>query len=173
MNRKIQIVVIGDSIENETNNRLAYETGKFIASQGWVVINGGNSGVMAASSKGASENGGIAISILNGANIDGGNSYATIKIPTGIGWARNSINVLAGDVIVAIGGKSGTLSELSFAWCYGKPIIAFANSEGWSAKLAGTSIDDRHGDTIISVETIDQLQKALFETVDKIISDNS
>jgi uncharacterized protein (TIGR00725 family) len=173
MNRKIQIVVIGDSIENETNNNLAYETGKFIASQGWVVLNGGNGGVMAASSKGATENNGIAISILNSSNIDGGNSYATIKIPTGIGWARNSVNVLAGDVVVAIGGKSGTLSELSFAWCYGKPIIAFANSEGWSAELAGKAIDDRHGDTIISVETVDELKTALLDAVGEITSDKN
>jgi hypothetical protein len=161
-NRRFQLVVIGDSVENETNNRIAYNIGAFAAKQGWVLLNGGNNGVMQASSKGAFDNGGLAISILNTEDIDGGNHYSSVTIPTGIGWARNSVNVLAGDAVVAVGGKSGTLSEIALAVCYGKPVIAFDNSDGWSAKLAGERIDDRF-DPVISVSSIEDFQREILK----------
>lgn len=171
MNRKIQITVIGDSEDIEVNNRLAYEVGKFVAQNGWVLINGGNGGIMSAVSKGAFENGGIVVSVTNWSEMDKGHDYATIKIPTGIGWARNSVNILAGDVIIGIGGKSGTLSEYAYAWCYQKPIIALSTTGGWSSKLAGENIDDRYQRPIVGADNLEDFKTKLNEIVKNLNSD--
>lgn len=80
-----------------------------------------------------------------------------VAIPTGIGWARNSVDVLAGDIVIAIGGRAGTLSELAFAWRYNKPIIAVPNFGGWAKRLAGARIDDRRSDHIYVAKTVDEV----------------
>jgi uncharacterized protein (TIGR00725 family) len=51
-------VMGGRSVDKETAQN-AYQLGVLIASRGWILLNGGrNAGVMAASAKGARENGG-------------------------------------------------------------------------------------------------------------------
>ncbi len=169
MRRKIQITVIGDSQEIEKNNKVAYELGKFIASKGWILITGGKEGVMNSCSRGAIENGGLVVSILPDGDPDSGTPYKTISIATGIGYARNSINVLSGDIIVAIGGSSGTLSEIAYAWAYNKPIIAYKDCEGWSNRLADVRIDNRRNDKIIGADSIEDLKEKLEIEVNKVL----
>ncbi|MGC8765668.1 MAG: TIGR00725 family protein [Brevinematia bacterium] len=169
MSRKIQITVIGDSKEIEKNNQIAYEVGKFIAQKGWILITGGKEGVMNACSKGAIENNGIVVSILPDEDLNNGTPYKTISIATGIGYARNSINVLSADVVVVIGGASGTLSEIAYAWAYNKPIIAYKDCDGWSSKLADTRIDYRRNDRIIGVSNLEELKEQLEAEVNKIL----
>lgn len=168
MYRKIQITVIGDSLEFEENNRVAYELGKFIGENGWVLITGGREGVMNACSKGAIEKNGIVVAILPDEDLNLGTPYKTISIASGIGYARNSINVLSADVVVAIGGGSGTLSEIAYAWAYNKTIIAYEGCEGWSKKLANTALDIRRKDRIIGAKTIEELKTILKNEVNKI-----
>ncbi len=43
--------------------------------------------------------------------------------------SRNHINVLSSDVIVALPGDAGTLSEVRLAVRYGQPVIAFVESD--------------------------------------------
>ena len=43
--------------------------------------------------------------------------------------SRNHINVLTSDVIVALPGDAGTLSEVRLAMRYGRPVIAFVESD--------------------------------------------
>ncbi len=168
MPRKIQITVIGDSLEFEENNRVAYELGKYIAENGWVLITGGREGVMNACSKGAIEKNGIVVAILPDEDINAGTKYKTISIATGIGYARNSINILSADIVVAIGGGSGTLSEIAYAWAYNKKIIAYEGCEGWSKKLANTTLDIRRTDPIIGVKNLDELKNILKLEVEKL-----
>lgn len=137
MTRKRQIVVIGSSDVTD-NLPEAVAIGRFIAAQGFVLITGGRGGVMEAVSRGAAENGGVVIGILPGENIDSANRYCSVVIPTGLGFARNAVNVLAADVVIAIGGRSGTLSELAYARLYGKPLICCTFAGGWSAGYART-----------------------------------
>jgi predicted Rossmann-fold nucleotide-binding protein len=40
-----------------------------------------------------------------------------------MGGARNVINVLSSDIIVAMAGKAGTISEIALALKYEKPVI--------------------------------------------------
>ena len=119
-----QVAVIGDADASEASCVFAEELGRRIARNGWALVSGGRDGVMEAASRGAREEGGIVVGILPTADDSSGNDYCQVHLPTGMGWTRNSLNALAGDVVVAIGGRAGTLSEIAFAWSYGKAILA-------------------------------------------------
>ncbi len=155
--RKKQVVVIGSSATDSSFQDIAYLIGKEIASRGFVLITGGRTGIMEAASKGASEAGGIVIGVLPGKSFEEANPYCDIVLPTGIGYARNSTNVLCADLIISIEGGSGTLCELAYAWQYGKRIISCSFTGGWSESLAGTSIDNRRNERIIDAKNIDDI----------------
>lgn len=115
----IQIGVIGAAEADEELCGVAYRTGVLIASIGAVLISGGRGGVMEAASSGASDAGGLVIGILPDSV---GNSYLDIAIRTGLGNARNAILVRSSDVLIAIGGGYGTLSEIALALKEGKMV---------------------------------------------------
>lgn len=165
LERKIQISVIGDADASEENLKLAYDLGRLIAKKGIVLICGGRTGIMEAVCKGAFDEdpNSIRVGILPSSSKDEANQYCNVIIPTGIGAARNFINVLAGDGVIAIGGRAGTLSELAFAWIYNKPIVVLERSGGWSSILANKRIDDRRNDVIHGAETPE-------EALNKILS---
>ncbi len=94
----------------------AYELGKLIAGTGWILLSGGrNSGVMDAASKGAKTNGGLTIGILPTTDRHKISEAVDIPILTGMGEARNNINVLTSDIIIACGMGPGTASEVALA----------------------------------------------------------
>lgn len=124
-----RIGVIGGSEINNRIYRIAYDVGKEIAKNGCIVVCGGLGGVMEAVSKGAKENGGFTIGILPGTQIEDANPYIDLPIPTGISYARNMIVILNSDVIIAIDGKFGTLSEISYANIFGKKVIGIETWE--------------------------------------------
>lgn len=155
MGRRQQVLVIGDSADYEERNELARQLGHFIAEQGWVLVSGGRGGVMAAASRGAQEACGLSIAILPSDSMEEANPYADIVIPTGIGFARNYINTLAADVVVSIGGGTGTLCEIAYAWQAGKPIIALSSTGGWTKELAGRTLDYRRADTVIDAPDLE------------------
>ena len=160
--RKKQVVVIGSS-DDVQNIDAAYSIGKFIALKGWVLISGGRGGIMEAASRGAAEHEGTVVGILPGEEFEQSNRYCTIVIPTGIGHARNVINVLSADAIVAIGGKAGTLSELAYAWIYGKPVICCVFAPGWSSQFPLIRVDDREGGIVLAARSADEACEKLEE----------
>ncbi len=85
---------------------------------------------------------GDVIGVLPGLRADDANEFVDIAIPTGMNTARNVVLVNMADVVIAVGGGAGTLSEIALAWQHGKAIIALDMGEGWSAKLAGHRIDN-------------------------------
>jgi uncharacterized protein (TIGR00725 family) len=102
----------------------ARETGRLIASSGWVLLTGGrDSGVMAEASRGASEAGGLVVGVLPGDNSDAAAPHVDIVIPTGMGDARNAINVLASHVVIALPGGAGTASEIALALKCDRPVV--------------------------------------------------
>lgn len=117
--------VMGGSVCSEEQGRAAYLTGRAIADQGTVLLCGGGLGTMTESARGAFEKGGLTIGILPGYDKQMANPYIKIALPTNMGDARNSINILSSDVVVAIGGQSGTLSEIAFAIKAGKQVLAY------------------------------------------------
>lgn len=127
MNRTKNIAVVGAGGGRTIDSRIietAYEVGREIAAMNWTLICGGLGGVMEAASRGASENGGVAIGILPGYDRSDGNPYLNFVIPTGLGHARNAVIAAAADGMVALGGGHGTLSEVALALKMGKPVAA-------------------------------------------------
>lgn len=150
----MQIGVIGyDSTFSEIALKNAYEVGKEIAKKGHILVCGGRGGVMEQACKGASEEGGTVVGILPSDDGSDANPYLNIHIRTGMGFGRNSLVALSSDVIIVIGGGSGTLSEICFAWQAGKKIIALKNTGGFAAEYAGKSLDNRRKDRIIPAKT--------------------
>ena len=101
------------------------EIGRRIAELPAVLITGGLRGIMEATSKGAQQAGGTTIGIIPTENRHDGNPYLDHVIVTGIGQARNALVVLNGDVVVAIDGQHGTLSEIAMALKYGRPVFGY------------------------------------------------
>ncbi len=113
----------GEGIPRQITDQ-AYDLGKRIAENGWVLLNGGrNLGIMEASAKGAREAGGLTVGILPDSDTNRMSQYVDIPILTGMGDARNSINVLSSDVVVIMPGGAGTLSEAALALKSGKDVI--------------------------------------------------
>lgn len=103
----------------------ALELGQRIAGEGWVLLTGGRAcGVMEAASRGAKQvPGSLTVGILPGAG-DGESEAVDLVIATGMGAARNNINVLSSDVVIAVGATgSGTASEVALALKAGKHVV--------------------------------------------------
>jgi uncharacterized protein (TIGR00725 family) len=95
-----------------------------LAGLGYTVICGGGSGIMEAVCRGARNGGGRTVGILPGDNAGDANRFVDTVIVTGMGTSRNRIIALSGGVVIAVGGKYGTLSEIAFALQAGKPVCA-------------------------------------------------
>ena len=117
------VSVIGAAESTAAQNANAEEIGRLLAEQSIIVVCGGRSGVMQAVCRGARNAGGLTIGILPGSDQDGGNPFLSVALPTGLGHARNVLVVLAGQVVIAIGGGFGTLSEIAMALRIGKKVI--------------------------------------------------
>jgi uncharacterized protein (TIGR00725 family) len=108
----------------------ARELGALLAERGWIVLTGGRpAGIMAAACAGAKTvRGSLTLGILPGAE-GGAGADVDIAVFTGMGDARNAINVLTSDVVVACGVEgAGTASEVSLALKAGKPVILLCAS---------------------------------------------
>jgi uncharacterized protein (TIGR00725 family) len=119
-----RIGVMGPSQCSARGSQLAREVGLLIARAGGILICGGGCGVMEAAAAGAKEAGGITVGILPGSSAVEANPYIDIPIVTGMGNARNVINVLTSQAIIAIQGAYGTLSEIALALKCGTPVVA-------------------------------------------------
>ncbi len=156
-----QVAVIGDADASPEACAFAEALGEAIGRNGWALLSGGRDGIMSAASRGARRAGGVVVGILPTADDSAGNEDCHVLLPTGMGWTRNSLTALAGDVVVAIGGRAGTLTEIAYAWSYGKPIIAATGLGGWSERLAGQAVDDRRDECIEAVASPEQAESAL------------
>lgn len=118
--------------ENATpeENEMAFDLGKAVAQKGWIVLTGGRSfGVMDAAMRGAHDSNGLTIGILPNDNQANSSDHADIKIMTGLGSARNMINVLSSHIIVVIGMAAGTASEVALALKANKKVILLHQDE--------------------------------------------
>lgn len=129
--RKIIIGVMGPGERaREEHIRNAFELGRLIALEGWVVLSGGrNAGVMDAASRGAKEAGGLTIGILPARDRSIISTAVDIPIITDMGSARNNINVLTSDLIIACGLGTGTASEVALALKANTPVILLTENE--------------------------------------------
>jgi len=123
------VSVCGPSAAEAPLLEAAEALGRGLAERGHVVICGGLGGVMTAAARGANEAGGVVVGYLPGLERREANPWVTVALPTGLGEMRNPLIVRAADVVVAVGGSWGTLSEVALAVRTGVPVISLG---GWS-----------------------------------------
>ena len=115
---------------SETDRHNAYELGKLIAQEGWVLLTGGrNTGVMDAANLGAKAANGLTVGILPTDSDRNISSAVDIAIITDMGSARNNINVLSSDVVIACGMGTGTASEVALALKGNKKVVLLNDNQ--------------------------------------------
>ncbi len=122
------VAVVGSGEASGELYEKAREVGRLVAERGGTVVCGGRSGVMEAAARGATEAGGTSIGILPDEDRERANEYLTYSVATGTGHARNLAVVCSGNVVIAVGGEYGTLSEIGLALKVGRPVVAL---ESW------------------------------------------
>ncbi len=125
----MQIAVIGSAECSDEEYETARQVGRLIAEQHATLVCGGMGGVMEAACRGAREAGGITVGIVP--DTGNGNPYLSIIIRTGLGHARNVLVAQSADVLIAVAGSYGTLSEIAVALKMGKPIIGIGTWDIW------------------------------------------
>ena len=103
----------------------------------------GSLSTMAAES--ALESGGITVGITYGKTKDIYGKKPTVLIPCGleIGGGREFTLVLSCDVVIAISGGSGTLTELAIAYQANIPMVTIKGFGCWSEELSDKYFDNR------------------------------
>ena len=161
--RKPVVGVMGGSSVGEDVCAMAEQLGALIARRGWVLLNGGrNKGVMAASARGAKKAGGTVIGILPDRSAAKASPDLDFAIITGMGDARNAINVLSSDVVIACPGALGTLSEITLALKAKKRVILLDHEVGPEFdkyRRSGQLTDARNPQ-----DAVDQAAEALDES---------
>jgi uncharacterized protein (TIGR00725 family) len=129
MKKQVSVIGSGNCQEGSEPWRLAEEVGRGLAGADASVVCGGLGGVMEAVARGAAEAGGTVIGIVPGDSVGEANPYCRYVVATGIGHARNLAVVSSGEVVIAIGGEWGTLSEVGFARAIGRTVVALRSWE--------------------------------------------
>lgn len=143
------VAVIGPGAATEEQERLAEVIGGGLAERGATLVCGGLGGVMAAACRGASSAGGRTVGVLPGSDRSAANEWVDVALPTGLGELRNGLVVRAADVVIAVGGGHGTLSEIALALKAGLPVIGL---DTWD--LDGV---DRVEDASAALKRLDEL----------------
>ena len=123
------MTVSGGGEADEDACRLAEQVGHELARRGAVVVTGGLGGAMAAACRGAKRGGGTTIGILPGDDRAAANEWVDVGVPTGLGEGRNALVVRAADVVIAVAGEFGTLSEIGLALKLGRPVVGLGTWE--------------------------------------------
>ena len=134
MIRAVHVAVVGSGSAERDELRLAEEVGRLLATRGAIVLCGGLGGVMEAACRGAKSVGGMTVGLLPGSDRREANAWVDLAIPTGLGEARNALVVRAADVLIAIAGEFGTLSEIALALKTEKPVVGI---DTWELSRGG------------------------------------
>jgi len=146
------VAVVGGGEADPDVLAIAEEVGRHLARRDAVVLCGGLGGVMEAACRGAKAEGGTTVGILPTEDRHNANPYVDIAIATGMGEARNALVVRAADVVLAVDGEFGTLSEIALALRTGTPVVGIAT---WELSMQGRPVD-----VILRVETAEDAVEA-------------
>ena len=119
----------------------AREVGRLVAERGGTVVCGGLGGVMEAAARGATEAGGVAIGVLPDEDRRWANEYLSYSVATGVGQARNLAVVCTADVVIAVGGEYGTLSEIGLARKVGRSVVSLGSWDLSDHVIVATSTE--------------------------------
>ena len=137
---RIKIGVMGSAggeMVTETLERCE-ELGRAIADEGCAILTGGCPGLPHAAVIGCKEHGGLAIGVSPALSIDEHvNRYGSptdhidVMIYTGSGlMGREVVGVRSCDIVIIVGGRSGTLGEFAIAYDEGRPIGVLTGTGG-------------------------------------------
>jgi hypothetical protein len=140
MRKKIISVIGGRECSKEVE-LIAKELGKKLTEVVDYLVCGGLGGVMEAVCQGFREGNGVTIGIIPSYDKKDANSYIDIVIPSGLGLARNVLVVKSADVVVALPGEAGTLSEIAYCLQFKIPVISL-NSWDIPGVIKVGSIDE-------------------------------
>ena len=169
--KKIQIGIMGSAADLNYGNdaeKFAKKVGELIAKSGNILVYGAEKEYSSLSTNAAiqaNKNGGITVGITGGKDKKiFGDFMPDVLIPCGlgIGGGREFTLILSCDVIIAISGGSGTLTEMAIAYQGGIPIITIPNFGGWAKRVSNEYIDDRKRLKCIEAKTPeDAVEKAI------------
>jgi uncharacterized protein (TIGR00725 family) len=131
------VAVVGAGEAGPGEAEAAEAVGRELAERGAVLVCGGLGGVMEAACRGAKAGGGATLGILPGPDRSAANQHVDVAVATGLGEARNALVVRAADVLVAVGGGYGTLSEIALALKTGKRVVGVGSWEIEGVEQAG------------------------------------
>ena len=159
--RKLQIGVMGSAADlNYTKEleQLAERVGELVAENKCVLVFGAEKdydSLSTAACRGAKRKGGLTVGITYNKGKDVYQKDADVIIATGLdrGGGREFVLALSCDVIIALSGGSGTLTELAIAYQADIPMIVIEGTGGWSDKLANQYFDDRKRRKVVGVKT--------------------
>lgn len=161
--RRTIVGVMGGSTADEATLENARQIGRRIARNGWTLLSGGRpTGVMQASVTGAHEEGGLTVGVLFDDDPAQAAEGLDLVLPTGMGAARNIINVLASDVVVACRGSGGTLSEIALALRFERPLVLLDFDPG-AGFLDAAGANPRWTVTATPDEAIEAVRSYLME----------
>lgn len=118
----------------------AFQLGEAIAKRGAIMVTGGCPGLPLAAAHGAWTHNGYVIGISPGLSLEehvnkyeSPTQFHNVLIYTGSGlMGREVVNIRSSDIVVIIGGRSGTLGELAIAYDEGKLIGVLKGTGGIS-----------------------------------------
>ncbi len=175
--KKLQIGVMGSAADlnySKETLKFAKELGKLIAESKNILVYGAEKDYTSLSTeaaKEASKYNGITVGVAGGSKKEVyGNFRPTVLISSGqeIGGGREFNLVTSCDVIIALSGGSGTLTEIAIAYQANIPIITINNFGGWSEKLSNEYLDDRKRLLCIEALTPEEaVEKAIKEGMKK------
>ncbi len=166
---------------------LAAPLGELIAERGGHLLTGGGAGVMAAVAKAfcaVSDRQGLSIGIVKSHDLPlaspqtgrrdyrpaAVNDWVEIPIYTHLPLSseavesRNHLNVLTADVLVALPGSSGTLSEVRLRCQYGRTLSLFLGAAVEGATIGGKTAAElmaEFPDLVTAAETIEEVEEFL------------
>lgn len=121
---RVPIGVIGGRQATPPQLEVAEAVGAGLARLGLTMICGGRGGVMEAACRGVAGAGGLSIGLLPDTDWSTANRHVGVPLATGIGPARNAVIARAALALIAVGGGTGTLSEVAFGLQFGRPVFA-------------------------------------------------
>jgi len=137
----------------------AYQLGRVIAQRGLILITGACLGLPYECARGASHLGGLSVGISPALSLDehvhkylSPSDAFDLIVYTGSGlMGREVTNIRSSDMVVILGGRSGTLGEFAIAYDEGKLIGVLEGTGGITAQLPGlvASFDKETGANVI------------------------
>ncbi|HUI41547.1 MAG TPA: LOG family protein [Terriglobia bacterium] len=112
------VTIFGSSLPPEHSDAYeeARQLGRALAERGFAVCNGGYSGLMEASARGAREAGGHTVGVTCSVWMREANPWIAEEVCTASFPERIMTLIARGDAYVVLPGGTGTLAELALAW---------------------------------------------------------